>query len=45
MTEKQPLNRQTMANRIAMEFHDGWVVNLASASLRSAPTSCTPISR
>jgi 3-oxoacid CoA-transferase B subunit len=28
MTDKQPLDRQTMANRIAMEFQDGWVVNL-----------------
>ena len=28
MTNKQPLDRQKMADRIAMEFQDGWVVNL-----------------
>ena len=26
--EKQPLTRQQMANRLAREFQDGWLVNL-----------------
>jgi 3-oxoacid CoA-transferase B subunit len=37
MMEKQGLDRQTMADRIAMEFQDGWVVNLGIG----IPTMCS----
>ncbi len=35
--EKTPLNRQAMCDRLAMEFQDGWVVNLGAG----IPTLCS----
>jgi 3-oxoacid CoA-transferase B subunit len=37
MTEKARLDRQTMCNRLAMEFQDGWVANLGVG----IPTLCS----
>ena len=37
MNEKTRLDRQTMCNRLAMEFQDGWVANLGVG----IPTLCS----
>ena len=45
MAEKVKLERQAMCDRLAMEFQDGWIVNLGVGCPRCVPTTKTAVER
>ena len=42
MSDKVKLERQAMCDRLAMEFQDGWIVNLGWGCPPYVPTIQTP---